>query len=103
MRHLFLYRLAWMVGLLSVLADPEVQAAQPFATAPLEKIDAAINQAIAEKRLPGGVLWLEHKHARYQKTYGQRALLPEPEPMTSDTIFDAASLTKVIATTPAIM
>jgi uncharacterized protein YbbC (DUF1343 family)/CubicO group peptidase (beta-lactamase class C family) len=39
----------------------------------------------------------------YQKAYGSRALLPHREPMTLDTIFDAASLTKVIATTPSIM
>ncbi len=39
----------------------------------------------------------------YQKAYGSRALIPHREPMTLDTIFDAASLTKVIATTPSIM
>ncbi len=42
-------------------------------------------------------------HVVYQKAYGSRALVPQREPMTLDTIFDAASLTKVIATTPAIM
>ena len=39
----------------------------------------------------------------YRKAYGKRALVPSEEPMTEDTIFDAASLTKVVATTPAIM
>ena len=39
----------------------------------------------------------------YHKAYGQRALVPAPEPMTEDTIFDAASLTKVAATTPAVL
>ncbi len=39
----------------------------------------------------------------YRKAYGSRTLIPEREPMTLDTIFDAASLTKVLATTPSIM
>ena len=39
----------------------------------------------------------------YRKAYGERALIPKREPMTVDTIFDAASLTKVIATTSSMM
>ena len=39
----------------------------------------------------------------YRKAYGSRALIPQREPMSIDTIFDAASLTKVVATTPSIM
>jgi uncharacterized protein YbbC (DUF1343 family)/CubicO group peptidase (beta-lactamase class C family) len=56
-----------------------------------------------DKRCPGGVLWLEHRGVTYHKAYGHRALVPAEEPMTEDTIFDAASLTKVIACTPAVM
>jgi len=66
-------------------------------------MDHAIIAAIAEKKTPGGVLWLENNGQRYTKAYGNRALVPKPEAMTVDTIFDAASLTKVIATTPAIL
>jgi uncharacterized protein YbbC (DUF1343 family)/CubicO group peptidase (beta-lactamase class C family) len=69
----------------------------------LAEMDAAINQAIADKKCPGGVLWFEHRGVSYHKAYGNRALVPHVEPMTEDTIFDAASLTKVIACTPAIM
>ena len=39
----------------------------------------------------------------YRKAYGSRALQPRREAMTPDTVFDCASLTKVIATTTAIM
>ena len=39
----------------------------------------------------------------YRKAYGYRALDPNKEPMTVDTIFDVASLTKVIATTGCVM
>ena len=69
----------------------------------LAEMDAAIETAIASNRCPGGVLWLEHNGTSYHKAYGNRALVPAVEPMTEDTIFDAASLTKVVATTPAIM
>jgi CubicO group peptidase (beta-lactamase class C family) len=69
----------------------------------LAEMDAAINDAIANHKCPGGVLWLEHEGEVYKKSYGSRALVQDREPMTEDTIFDAASLTKVTATTPAIM
>jgi uncharacterized protein YbbC (DUF1343 family)/CubicO group peptidase (beta-lactamase class C family) len=76
--------------------------AQTFSGA--QAIDAAINQAIAENRLPGAVLIVGHEgRVVYRKAYGQRALVPRPEAMTADTIFDLASLTKVIATTPSLM
>ena len=69
----------------------------------LAEMDRAIERAIAEKRLPGGVLWFEHAGASYHRAYGNRALVPSVEPMTEDTIFDAASLTKVVACAPAVM
>jgi uncharacterized protein YbbC (DUF1343 family)/CubicO group peptidase (beta-lactamase class C family) len=69
----------------------------------LAAMDAAITNAIAEKRLPGAVIWLEHNGQIYQKAYGNKALVPKVEEMTEDTIFDVASLTKVMATAPSIM
>src|SRR5688572_11774923 len=74
-----------------------------FNRAKLADIDAAITAAIGESRLPGGVFWLERKGEHYSKAYGQRALVPARETMTTDTIFDAASLTKVVACAPAVM
>jgi CubicO group peptidase (beta-lactamase class C family) len=88
-----------VLALLSFTAS----AGKPLDSAALGKIDAAINQAIAEKRLPGAVVWIEHGSDHYWKAYGNRSLVPDKEPMTRDTIFDVASLTKVLATTPAIM
>ena len=69
----------------------------------LGKMDRAILRSIRSKRLPGGVLWLERQEEVYRKAYGKRATVPASEAMTVDTIFDAASLTKVIATTPCIL
>ena len=69
----------------------------------LASMDSAIAEAIAAHKMPGAVFWLEHRTNRYHKAFGLRATIPKAEPMTEDTIFDAASLTKVLATTPAIM
>jgi CubicO group peptidase (beta-lactamase class C family) len=74
-----------------------------FRTEKLAEIDSLIEGGIAERRMPGAVLWIEHQEIIHRKAYGQRTLEPIAEPMTEDTIFDAASLTKVVATTPAIM
>ncbi len=67
----------------------------------LRRVDQAIQQAIADSQTPGAVLWVERKGQIYHKAYGHRALLPRREKMTPDTIFDIASLTKVIAAAPA--
>jgi uncharacterized protein YbbC (DUF1343 family) len=68
----------------------------------LLEIDVAVRDAVAEKRLPGGVLLIEHGGERVVRAYGNRAVEPRIERMTADTIFDAASLTKVVATAPSI-
>jgi len=69
----------------------------------LAAMDAAIDQALSEKRMQGAVLWLERNGVVYRKAFGVRAAEQTVEVMTEDTIFDVASLTKVIATTPAIL
>ncbi len=69
----------------------------------LAAMDAAVADAIAAKKTPGGVLWVESRGASYHKAYGRRALTPSVEDATEDTIYDAASLTKVIATTTSVM
>jgi len=77
-------------------------AAQTFSASPL--LDQTIDQAIQELRIPGAVLLIGHKgQIVHRKAYGKRALVPTPEAMTVDTIFDLASLTKVIATTSSLM
>src|SRR6266852_9852799 len=67
-------------------------------------LDAQVEQAVRDGLIPGAVLVAGHDgKIVHRKAYGSRALIPAREPMTIDTIFDAASLTKVIATTPALM
>jgi len=86
-----------------LLAIAVAQTALGLNEAKLGDMDRAIEQAIESKRMPGGVLWVEHSGDVYRKAFGKRSLVPSEEKMTEDTIFDAASLTKVVATTPAIM
>ncbi len=75
----------------------------PFKAASLVALDRAIATAISEKKMPGGELWLEHKSQIYHKVYGHQALVPKPVAIEKNTLYDAASLTKVIATTTAIL
>ncbi|AIE85951.1 exo-beta-N-acetylmuramidase NamZ domain-containing protein [Fimbriimonas ginsengisoli] len=78
--------------------------AAPRGFAGAEAMDRAIASAMAEGRMPGAVLLVGHKgHVVYRKAYGYRSLVPTKEPMTTDTVFDLASLTKVVATTSCLM
>jgi uncharacterized protein YbbC (DUF1343 family)/CubicO group peptidase (beta-lactamase class C family) len=70
----------------------------------LKLIDVEVEKAIADKKTPGAVVIVGHKgKIVYRKAFGNRALVPTIEKMTVDTIFDAASLTKPIATATSIM
>jgi uncharacterized protein YbbC (DUF1343 family)/CubicO group peptidase (beta-lactamase class C family) len=73
-------------------------------TANLAVLDSIVLDAIHEHQIPGAVLLVGHNgQVIYRKAFGSRALEPRREPMTTDTIFDIASLTKVVATTTAVM
>ena len=80
------------------------RAASSAAPVRLSAVDSIIQQAIADHNIPGAVLVVGHDgKIIYRKAYGARALEPRRELMTVDTIFDMASLTKVVATTTAVM
>jgi uncharacterized protein YbbC (DUF1343 family)/CubicO group peptidase (beta-lactamase class C family) len=67
-------------------------------------IDAVMQQAVVRGNIPGGVVLIGHNGSVvYRKAFGSRSLEPTREPMTTDTIFDLASLTKCVATTTAVM
>ena len=83
---------------------PGIGSAPPVDTARLARIDAVVGQAIAVGELPGAVVLIAHGgRITYRKAFGHRSVRPAREPMTVDTIFDLASLTKVVATTPSVM
>ena len=96
-------------------AGAKTGASQPNATQQYDfsAVSAAINTAIAQKKLPGAVVLIGHDgKVAFEQAYGVRKLAGEPgldgkpsaaEPMTLDTIFDMASLTKCLATATAVM
>lgn len=99
------------VGLLlaSVLAASSSASARPRTRkkptpTPLSVLDTIVENAIEEGQVPGAVLLVGHDGVIvYRKAFGSRSIQPQREAMTVDTIFDIASLTKVVATTTAIM
>ena len=81
--------------------DPEAAGLRPDR---LQSIDQAVAAAIESGETPGAVV-LAARHGRivYCKAFGKRSLQPRIEAMTTDTIFDLSSLTKVVATAPSIL
>jgi uncharacterized protein YbbC (DUF1343 family)/CubicO group peptidase (beta-lactamase class C family) len=70
----------------------------------LARIDEAVRASIERQETPGAVVLVGRRgRIVYRKAFGDRALQPQREAMTVDTIFDLASLTKVVATTTAVM
>ena len=93
------------IGAASATAPAAQQTLAPYTDAGrLSRIDDVVNEAVAAHQLPGAVVLVGRDDAIvFKKAYGNRAVQPSIEPMTLDTIFDLASLTKVVATAPAVM
>lgn len=70
----------------------------------LDRAFAPLQAAVEAKRIPGGVLGIVDRDGqRAVRSIGSAQLIPTQRPMTDDTWFDLASLTKVIFTTPRIL
>ncbi len=70
----------------------------------LSRIDDVVAASVARKELPGAVVLVgRHGKVAFRKAYGHRALAPRVEPMTTDTVFDLASVTKCAATAASVM
>lgn len=75
-----------------------------FDSAKLIRVDSTINQAIENSEIPGAVLvLLKDNKVAYKKAYGYRQLIPQKLKMTTETIFDMASLTKPISAATSLM
>ena len=108
----FLY---YVILVLALIASHTLEAATPnlprvapvdvgFDSVKLAEIDGVVEQALTEKKMPGCVVAIgRHDRLAVVKAFGQRQLEPSTEAMTTDTIFDLASLTKPIATATSIM
>ena len=72
----------------------------------LPLIDQAIAAAVRAGQLPGAVVRVERlgadaqhqAHEAYETAVGRKALEPAPEPLEPSTVYDCASLTKVVVT-----
>jgi uncharacterized protein YbbC (DUF1343 family)/CubicO group peptidase (beta-lactamase class C family) len=88
---------------------PSHDATSPDTAAPAHAtafahLDQIMNAAVARATIPGGVVLVGHDgRVVYRKAFGMRSLEPAREAMTTDTIFDLASMTKCIATATSVM
>ena len=98
-------RLLAAVSTLALLsAASTAQTAHNDASIRLAVLDPIVEEAIHDGQIPGAVVLIWHDgEVAYRKAFGSRSLEPRREAMTADTIFDLASLTKVVATTTAVM
>ena len=86
-------------GLLEAGTEPPGASAVPGPA-----IDAAAAEAIARGNVPGAVIVIGRRDGvLFRRAYGYRELVPERVPMTVDTLFDLASVTKPVATATSIM
>lgn len=67
-------------------------------------VDSLINKSIKDHEIPGAVLAVvKDGKIAYLKSYGNRQVVPDTVPMTTNTIFDLASISKCVGTTLSIM
>jgi uncharacterized protein YbbC (DUF1343 family)/CubicO group peptidase (beta-lactamase class C family) len=96
----WLSRAPWCGALLALFVASGVARAQVN----FDAIDEVVRREIAAGKTPGAVVLVGNQDSiLFRRAYGQRSVKPVREAMTVDTIFDLASLTKVAATTMAVM
>src|SRR2546430_2377138 len=88
-----------------VLLALSVLPTRAFAEPPdFSAVDAAASDAVASGEIPGAVILIgQGSRILYHRAFGLRQVVPSAEPMTEDTVFDLASLTKPLGTTLAVM
>src|SRR5262249_55970199 len=98
------YFLVFLVGLTGPLSAMQRSRRSAAPAGRLQALDSIVQDAIGHAEVPGAVVLVGHNGTiLYRKAFGYRSLQPQREAMTADTIFDIASLTKVVGTTTAIM
>jgi len=85
-------------------ARATVYSTEGLSASQLKPIADIVEKAIHDGKTPGAVVLVgNHGRVVYRRAFGYRALEPKKIPMTEDTVFDLASLTKAVATTTAVM
>ena len=70
----------------------------------MQRLDAYLRQSVACGDVPGAVVCVAHRgQVVWHEAYGAAAWVPQRRAMRCDTLFDVASLTKVMATTPLVL
>lgn len=101
-RHFIFARIACCLS--TAIFATAVQAVPELDQQRLEDIAPIVQAAVKAGKIPGAVVLIGHDgRVVYRRAFGNRSLVPEQQPMTLDTIFDMASMTKVVATTIAVM
>lgn len=101
LRHIF-SQFFVLATIFALLNGPAQLGAAPADFA--DAFDSVIEEAVKDETIPGAVLWVgQPGRVLYQRAYGQKSLVPTKAPMEMETVFDAASLTKVVATTTSVM
>lgn len=73
-------------------------------SATLSRIDDVVAEGLRRKLMPGAVVLIaRQQRVVFLKAYGSRSIKPSVEPMTTDTVFDMASITKPMATATSVM
>jgi uncharacterized protein YbbC (DUF1343 family)/CubicO group peptidase (beta-lactamase class C family) len=99
-----MFRRTFVIWLLTALPCPAAEPAPTIDRERLARIDGVMQFALDRGDLPGAVVLVVHRgEVVFRKAYGLRAKEPAPVPMTPDTLFDLASLTKPIATATSVM
>ncbi|HID38052.1 MAG TPA: hypothetical protein EYP36_00860 [Calditrichaeota bacterium] len=102
---LFVFLLVFFTGYLCAQSLPLITARQAgMDGTKLERIDRVIEKAIEKKQIPGAVLLvMRDNRIVYRKAFGFKQIYPVKKPMSVETVFDLASLTKPIATATSLM
>jgi SSS family transporter len=96
-------------GRVALAQTPSAQSGQTArgtaqAASDFTPVSTLVTEAVTAKKLPGAVVLINHDGKTvFERAYGDRALEPTVEPMTEDTVFDMASLTKCLVTATAVM
>jgi uncharacterized protein YbbC (DUF1343 family)/CubicO group peptidase (beta-lactamase class C family) len=103
--HLSFVVCVWFVGAASAAGLPEAAPeAVGMDSGHLARIDEIVAQGLAEKRMPGCVVCIGRRGKIVMlKAYGNKQVQPRELPMTTDTVFDMASITKPVATATSVM
>lgn len=92
------------LALLLALVAPRVESGADGNAADFGRADLLIETAIDRRQIPGGVLLVGlGDRVVYRQAFGARAVQPERVPMTVDTVFDLASLSKPVGCATSIM